>query len=306
MGIADLNAQIDVINSSSADLKGLGLAGAKKDRKRIITVELSRNGFYYEDKQTLSYIREQQQKGNLLILQGVISFTEDETTPTIDTYEGSNIDYVTSEVPKRYTIVFNNGIDFSEAIRGLNSFKGFNIALYDETGAKFMTRTKSGRVKGFGLGMFYASPYAGGNSPRQTVRYQIIDIGEEDRQVMIQNDKLDYSPSELDDVNDITLNIEPLVAGSSIIFQPLLGDRTTLVPNMEVDNLKVTVNGAAVVPSDIVYNGGKVELTLAAPLAATDIVTMQTFYALTGKNVILIGDTLYKSEVETAVVPAAP
>lgn len=310
MGIDELNEQIDVVSSSSGDLKGLGLAGSKKDRQRVVTLELTKKGFYYEDKQDLAYIREQQQKGNMIIVQGVISFTEEQTTPTIETYTGSNIDEVIAEVPKRYTAVFNNGIDFSEAVRGLNGFKKFNLALYDVTGAKFMTKTKSGRVKGFGLGNFYASPYSGGDGStgaKQTVTFQIIDISEEDRQVYIGSNKLDYSPDELDDVNDITLNISPLFTGPSLTFQPLLNDKTTLVPNINPQNLRITVDGLPVVPSAISYltTPGKVVATLPAPLANGDVVTMQTFAPTLGKNVILIDDILYKSGVETAIVPPA-
>lgn len=307
--LEELFAQLDVVNCTSGEMKGFGLAGCRKDRDRVVTVEITPSNFFYEEKQTLAYIREQQQKGKIIILQGVISFVEEDTQPTIETLPGSNIDVVAGEVPKKYTLTFNNGIDFSEALRQLNSQGRYNIALYDVKGSKFLTKTKSGKVKGFGMGMFYASPYMGSDgakSAKQTAKYQIIDITEEDRQVIITSDQLDYSPNELQDVNDITLNIEPIVAGSTITFKPLLLDRSHLVENLDVANLRLTVDGSPVVPTSVSYTTtpGKVVITVPTPLAAADVVTLQTHDATIGKNIILVEEILYKSQEETAIVSA--
>jgi hypothetical protein len=298
---------LGLVNCDAGDIAGFGFAGCKKDKNRIVTIELTKAGFNYEGK-SKTYIQAQQKLGNIIILQDVVSFETADSTPNYDTRPGSNLDRLAGETPGKTVVMFDNGMDFGNSLRDLISYGQYNLAAYDVSGAKYVIKTKSGKVKGISIAQIYVMPYKGSDgtvAPSTKMEFQYTDVSEETRQVRIDADSLDFSPSELTDVNDITLNIEPITAGTSIVFNPLLGDRTHQVPGITIANLKVSKttagNTTTITPTVIVYGPDSVTLTVPT-LASGDIVTIQTNDVVSLKNIILIEEILYKSKKETAIV----
>jgi hypothetical protein len=71
--LAELLASLNLLNCSASEMPGFGFAGCKRDKNRVVTIELTRAGFAYQGK-SKAYIRQEQLKGNIIILQGVVSF----------------------------------------------------------------------------------------------------------------------------------------------------------------------------------------------------------------------------------------
>jgi hypothetical protein len=305
MALADLLAQLDVVACDAGDVKGTGLAGCPFDWDRIETVEFSAKSFRYSDAQDLDYIKEQQQLGNLVIVKGYESFTQNTPDPNVNTVEGSGFKQVTGEMPTEFTGVLNNGVVNWKALRTLNGKDNYNVAFYDVAGNKIFTRTKGGEVKGFGLKMLFTGTYKGkeGNNPSmQTQLMQFSDLLEMERMVYITSNQLDFDPSDLDGANDVNIVIDPVsVAATTLTFKPTLLDRTHLVEGLTLANVLVKKDGVVVTPSGLTYANGKVDLTIAAANAGVYTVDLVSS-TLSNSTAINIGGVLYKSDIASVIV----
>ena len=305
MALADLLAQLDVVACDAGDVKGTGLAGCPFDWDRIETVEFSAKSFRYSDAQDLDYIKEQQQLGNLVIVKGYESFTQNTPDPNVNTVEGSGFKQVTGEMPTEFTGVLNNGVVNWKALRTLNGKDNYNVAFYDVAGNKIFTRTKGGEIKGFGLKMLFTGTYKGkeGNNPSmQTQLMQFSDLLEMERMVYITSNQLDFDPSDLDGANDVNIVIDPIIVGATtLIFKPTLLDRTHLVEGLTLANVLVKKDDVVVTPSGLSYLNGKVALTIAAATAGVYTVDLVSS-TLLNSIAINIGGVLYKSDIASVIV----
>jgi len=305
MAIADLLAQLDVVACDAGDVKGTGLAGCPFDWDRIETVEFSNKSFRYNDTQDLDYVKEQQQLGNLVIVKGYESFTQNTPEPNINTVEGSGFKQVTGEMPTEFSGVLNNGVINWKALRTLNGKDNWNASFYDVAGNKIFTRTKGGEVKGFGLKMLFTGTYKGkeGNNPSMyTQAMQFSDLLEMERMAWIASYNLDFDPSDLDGVNDVNIVIDPVaVAATTLTFKPTLLDRTHLVEGLTLPNVVLKKGGVVVVPSGLAYVNGKVVLTIAAATAGVYTVDLVSS-TLANSTAINIGGVLYKSDIASVIV----
>jgi len=305
MALSDLLAQLDVVACDAGDVKGTGLAGCPFDWDRIETVEFSAKSFRYSDAQDLEYVKEQQQLGNLVIVKGYESFTQNTPDPNVNTVEGSGFKQVTGEMPTEFTGVLNNGVVNWKALRTLNGKDNYNVAFYDVAGNKIFTRTKGGEVKGFGLKMLFTGTYKGkeGNNPSmQTQLMQFSDLLEMERMIYITSNQLDFDPSDLDGVNDVNIVIDPVsVAATSLTFKPTLLDRTHLVEGLTLSNVLVKKDDVVVTPSGLIYANGKVALTIAAASAGVYTVDLASS-TLANSIAINIGGVLYKSDIARVIV----
>jgi hypothetical protein len=306
MALIDLQAQINKVFCDAGNVGGTGLEGCPFDWDRIETLEFSNRSFRYEDEQDLDYIRKQQQLGNLIIVRGYESFTQNTPDPNINTVDGSGYKQVMGEMPTEFTGVLNNGVVNWKALRTLNGKDNWNVAFYDVSGNKIFTQTKAGAVKGFGLKMLFTGTYKGkeGNTPSSyTQMLQFSDLLEMERMAYITSEELDYDPSDLDGINDIRIDIAPLTVGATtLVFTPTLLDRTHLVEGLTLANVLVKKNGAVITPTLLTYVNEKVELTI-PPTVASDVFTIQLIDSLVPfSKAIIIAGVLYKAEENTVLV----
>ena len=305
MALSDLINVINKVDCSGGAVKGTGLAGCRVDRKRVVTLELTPRNYRYTDVPNLVYTRAGQAAGDIIILQGVVTFVDNTSDDNIITREGSGIKKVAGKNPYEFTATFDNGIPFHQALVALSSYGQYNMALYDVDGNKFLTQTKSGAVKGFTVGMLEAGKYMGQNgteSSSETLTFQLLDRAEMDtnRQVWIDADSLDFSPStDIDGVNETVITINPLATGAtSIIIFPLLSDKTHLVEGLLLADFRLTKNGTVLTPTAMTYNTSAKTVTFTvAALAAADVITVSL------DNIVLtLEGVLYKSNTATAIV----
>lgn len=300
-----LQTQINAINCGSKGNLGTGLAGCRIDRKRVTALGLLQKGFKFTEEITKDYMRTLQQEGKLIMLQGVVSFEDATADDNIITRAGSGIKVVAGKNPYEYTATFDNGINFHKALTSLSSFNAYDLILFDVDNSLFFTVTKQGLPKGFTLGMFENGKYMGANgtdASTQTIAMQLTERAEVDeRMSYVTTENLDFSYDELDGVNEVVVEINPIVtASTSIVVSALLQDKTHAVEGLLVADFKVTRNGNPLVPSAVAYNATtkKYTLTVTANTFA-DIVTVE----LNG-IILTLADVLYKSNTATAFVTA--
>jgi len=310
MALSDLLAQLNVVSCDAQGVLGTGLAPCPFDWDRIETAEFSSKNFRYEDAQDLEYVQEQQQLGNLIIVRGYESFTQNTPDPNINTVEGSGFKQVMGEMPTEFSAILNNGVLNWKALRSLNGKDKWNVALYDVNGNKIFTQTKSGAIKGFSLKMLFTGTYKGkeGNNPSNyTQMLQFADYTEMDRMQWIVSDNLDFDPTDLDGVNDVEITIDPVGAGDLVLtFAPYLLDKTHLLMGLTLPNVFVTKNGLQIIPTAIAYNLNinKVSVTISAAVE-DDVFTVDLRdSALSGSVAINIAGALYKSDTATVIATA--
>lgn len=300
-----LEDQINKVDCSGAGVLGTGLAGCRMDRKRVTALGLLKKGFVFAEEITKAYMRELQQDGTLIMLQGVVSFVDNTAEDTIVTREGSGEKVVAGKMPYEYAATFDNGINFHKALTTLSSNNAYDLVLFDVDNTLFGTAPKSGGFKGLTLGMFENGKYTGSNgtdAASQTVSFQLTQRIEWDMYAAwISNSELDFIYTELTGINEVAVSVDPIVTASlAIVVSAFLLDKTHPVEGLLVPDFSVTRNGAALVPSAIAYNSTTKKYTLTVTANTTaDIVTV----SLAG-TILTTLDVLYKSNTDTVVVTA--
>ncbi len=305
-----LTDQLNVVACSQGDLLGTGMEGCTFDWNRVATIELSQRGYAYTDEQNLANIKEGQQKGELIILQGIKSFALVPVDPNINTADGSGYKTVTGEMPYEYDVMFdNNGVNYWKALRMLNSKDRYNVAFYDIEGNKIFTQNKAGVVKGFSVKMLFVGQYKGkeGNNPAEVkMQIQLADFQEMERQTWISGDTLDFSAdSDLEGVNDVNLIASPLAASDTeLVVSALLLDKSHFVDGLLVSNFKIKKNGVAVVASAVVADASAKTYTFTIPAASAGTYTISTWDSTLGTYAIMNAGSglLYKSNIATVIV----
>jgi len=297
-----LETQINTINCGANGVLGTGLAGCRIDRKLVTALGLLQKGYVFTEEITKEYLRQLQQDGILIMLQGVVSFEDNTADDNIITRPGSGIKVVAGKNPYEYTVTFDNGVNFHKALTSLSGYGNYDLIAFDVENTMWLTQTKSGAPKGFTLGMFENGKYMGANgtdASSQTILLQIIDRAEVDeRMSWIESNELDFSYGELTGVNETLVTVDPIVAGTSIVVSVFLLDKTHPVEGLVFGDFAVTKNGGVNNPTVAAYSSTTKKYTLTVPaLLAADIVTV----SLNG-IVLTLADVLYKSNTATAVV----
>lgn len=298
----ELEDQINKVDCSGAGVIGTGLAGCRMDRQLVTALGLLKKGFVFAEEITKAHLRELQQDGTLIMLQGVVSFVDNTAEDAIVTREGSGIKKVAGKMPYEYTATFDNGINFHKALTSLSSYEAYDVIVFDVNNTMFGTTPKSGGIKGLTMGMFENGKYTGSNgtdSAAQTVTFQLINRIEWDLYAgWVANDELDFIYTELTGVNEVLVSVDPIEAASTTItVSAFLLDKSHTVDGLLTTDWELTRNGA-VLTQTVVQNPTTKEyvFTVTANTAA-DIVTARI------KNVVLTPlDVLYKSNTATAVV----
>lgn len=299
-----LEDQINKVDCSGAGVIGTGLAGCRIDRKRVTALGLLKKGFVFAEEITKAYLRELQQDGTLIMLQGVVSFADNTADDNIITREGSGIKVVAGKNPYEYTATFDNGINFHKALTSLSSYEAYDLILFDVDNTMFGTTPKTGGLKGLTLGMFENGKYMGSNgtdAASQTVSFQCINRIEWDMYAgWITNDFLDFVYTELTGINEVLVTVEPIAtASTTIVVDAYLLDKTHSVDGLLTTDFELTRNGTVLVQTVVQSPTTKKYTFTVTANTTADIVTVRL------KNTILTPlDVLYKSNTATVVVTA--
>lgn len=297
-----IETQLNKVDCSAGGILGTGLAGCKKDRKRVTALGLLQKGYKLTQVPDKDYMRQLQQDGILIMLQGVVAFADNTADDNIITREGSGIKVVAGKNPYEYSATFDNGINFHKALTTLSSYESYDLVLFDVDNTMFLTQTKAGYPKGFTLGMFENGKYMGSNgtdAASQTVAFQLINRYEIDLYMSwFDNSELDFAYGELTGVNEVLVTVDPVVAGTSIVVSAFLLDKTHPVEGLLPADFLVTKAGVQNVVSAAVYNASTKKYTLTVTaVTAADILEV----SLSG-IILSAADVLYKSNTATVIV----
>lgn len=269
-----LPINFNLVNCGAGGTYGSGLAGCRIDRKRIVALALLQKGTLITGDFDKDYFDDLVLSGKLLYFPNVVSFTDNTPEDNIDTAEGSGYKSVISKRPYEYTVVFNNGYKFQSAVTSASGYGNYDLILVDVDNQWWMTESLQGDAKGFSLTMHEGGNYKGQGSEKasETFTLQLANRLEVDVR-MGHVHPLDFDYNDVDGVNQTTLVIDPITAGTSVSFTAFLSDMSHAVLGLTPADVKVTVNGTPVNPSALVYNGNKATLTVAA-LTTGQIVTI--------------------------------
>lgn len=305
MALAD---QINVIECSASELLGTGQQACTFDWDRIRAIELSRKGYVYSDDLTLDNIHEAQQKEEIFIINGFETFAQIEAAPTISTSDGSGLESVDGEMPYKFEGTFKNkGMNFWKALRRFNSSGAYNIAFYDIKGNKVMTQSKGGLVQGFAVNMLFTDKYKGKEGNTAATFKITIQLGDDvsqmERATWVTGDSVDYSISDLDGYNDVSLTPSPLVvAATSLVVTAKLVDKSHFPAGMVLADFEIKRDGVAVVASAVVADENAKTYTFTIPAAVAGTYTVDTKNTF-GKKVVLIpaSGLLYRGQTGTVI-----
>jgi hypothetical protein len=296
-----LEDQINKVDCAGAGILGTGLAGCRIDRKRVTALGLLTKGFVFTQEITKEYLRDLQQAGTLIMLQGVVAFADNTADDNIIAREGSGIKKVAGKNPYEYMATFDNGLNFHKALTSLSSYQAYDLIVFDVDNTLFGTTPKTGGLKGLTLGMFENGKYTGSNgtdAAAQTVTFQCINRIEWDLYAgWVTNDELDFVYSELTGVNEVLITVDPALAGTSISVSAFLLDKTHPVEGLLFGDFKVVRNGVVSNPTVANYNATTKKYTLTVPaFVAADVLEVSL------NGIILTPlDVLYKSNTASVI-----
>lgn len=314
-------ALIDIVNSvncGAGDVLGTGTKNCKEDIKRVTTLGLVERGYKFADGDidTIAGLQLLQQKGKLIILQGVVEITDNTADDNIVTRAGSGEKVVAGKNPYEYNVMFDNGLAFHKALTTLRGHRQYDIVFFDSKGDVFFTQTKAGEFKGFTLGMFENGKYMmsnGADAASQSVSFQLINRLEFDERVSwIVSDNLDYNAEEdLDGYNDAIIELTAPVNGAavmSITVSTSADNHLVDIQGLEKTDFLLTVNGVTVAIDELTSNGnGSYTVDIAGThgtWATGEIVTLSLFDSINNTYIVNIDGVLYKSNTSSTVVVA--
>lgn len=301
--------QINVIECGAGELLGTGQLACTFDWNRIKAIELSKRDFVYANKLTLKEIHDLQQNEDIFIINGFDTFIQVEAAPTISTADGSGLESVDGEMPYKFEGTFKKkGMNFWKALRRFNSSGAYNIAFYDISGNKIMTQSKGRLIQGFTTNMLFTDKYKGqeGATPAQfklTIQLN-DDLTQMERATWVTGDSVDYSISDLDGYNDVSLTPSPLsVAATSLVVKALLVDKSHFAAGMITTDFVIKRNGIVVVHTGVVADENAKTYTFTIPAAVVGTYTVDTINAFLTKVVLLPATgLLYKGITGTVIV----
>lgn len=303
---------VNSVNCGASEILGTGLKNCKQDIKRVTTLGLIERGFKFDEARSfeLAYIQELQQKGQLVILQGVVELTDNTAEDTIITRAGSGEKIVAGKNPYEYNVMFDNGLAFHKALTALSGHRRFDLVMWDSKGDAIFTQTKAGEYKGFTLGMFENGKYTmsnGADASSQSVSFQMVNRLEFDERVSwITADNLDYNAQEdLDGVNDAVFAITAPTAGTSVLFtvKTLADNHQVSLSGLLKTDLLYAVDGVTTAITTLVEStteAGKYTLTVPA-FTTGKVLTLVTYDTVLLKNIINLDGVLYKSNVASTI-----
>ena len=256
-----------------------------------------------------TYLQGLVQAGKAIPLINAIGFVDNSADDTIqETQSGVKIKANLGRY--EFQLEYKKGEYFNKALSSLDSFGAYDIIIVDEAGSFLMTENKSGLAKGFKAGLFSPEKRKFNDATVATTKmltFQLLDRGEfDDRLVWLDASELDFSPDEVDGINDITAsyNVAPSDTDTTVIVDLVsAADSQTALEGLVDADFLVTVDGVTTATTwvESATVPGRYTGTLAA-LATNEVVIVQLYDSSANKNVIIKDDCLYRSNALTATV----
>jgi len=254
----------------------------------------------------LAYLQDLQQKGQVIILNGVVSFTDNTAENEVGTRESTGIKYGTMLPPYDFTFVFDNGVHFYKALTKLEGSKNYDMFVFDVKNDMFGALDRQGNFRGIDCQYIGVGSYKIGKENAQNLMVQLSRSDFDNNVAWIANENLDFTAEQdLDGYNDIDITLTaPANLATTLAFKVYAKSNNKLVPltGLAIADLLLKVDGVTVVPTLLASTvDGEYTLTSAA-YSTGDVVSLQLYDGVLNASIINLDGTMYKSNVATTVV----
>ena len=300
---------VNLIDCGLSATYGTGSIGCKALFRNVSSVWFTPKGFKFSKTEVLDedYVQQLQAEGNLIILKGVTTFTDNSEEMVTETEEDGTEGFVRKGKYK-FLMEFVNGLYYQQALNSLNSQSLYDISLVDSANNILGTLASDGSVKGFSTTMVQASKltFATGSArSKQGINVQLDDPDELDNDFSFISGKslAPYKPKNADGVNEVVLSYStaPANAATSLIVKAVLKQGGEAFKGALVPNFLYKVGGTTQVPTAVSEVDGVYTLTVTA-LATNGVLALSLYNSVDNRSGIVLGDAVYKSNTLAATV----
>lgn len=232
-----------------------------------------------------------------------------------DTFETSplGVEALTLRGLPKYMLTMKEGQYYYKEMAKLTGFGNLNWILGDVKGAWKFAVNSDGSLTGFTAGQTTAMmtvPATASETEKKSVVFQLTDRNQIDSSYLVVLASSLFPISDVKGVNGVNFTFEdanglvpPADGETTLKVKAVLSNGNSGgIEGMEVADFLYVNNGATIVVTGVVDDGnGFYTLTVPA-LSSSDIISLETFDGSVNKNVIILGDNLYRSNVLTATV----
>lgn len=300
---------LNSISCGATDVWGTGVKGCKFLFKKVVSVWLLPTGFEFDSAETFdaTYIQTLQAEGNLVILKGIRTFTDNTGDDTMDELEDGTKN-VARLALYEFACQFVNGVYYHMALHSLNSVGNFDAVFVDREGNVLGTQSANGKLKGFTVGYIQGMKFSWATDSqfqREGIMFQLLDRTEVDNTLYyIQQSNLGtYRPDRSDGINEAIVELTPTpAAGTSITAVVTRKQDGQPVTGLAYTDFLVTDEGATSNPTadDSEATGDGIYVLTIAAFTANDDLTCRLYDVANNNAVINKTGDLYKSNIAAA------
>lgn len=301
-----LGQLLNTITCGASDVLGTGLKGCRPFFQKVTAIWLTPAGFEYDSTLALDedYVSSLKAAGNLIVIRGVRTFTDNSGEDNIDELEDG-----TKQVARlglyEFALAFVNGLFFHSALHSLNSFGNYDITFIDRDGSILGTKASSGQMKGLTAGMVQGMKFSWATDTqgqREGLGVQLLERDELDSDfLLIQGSQLGFNPNKIEGINEVNLewSVAPINAATTVTVKATRKQDGAPFTGLPAANWLFKNNGVSeVVTGDDSAVAGTYVLVNAA-LSTNDIIELSMFDTGNIAVVTIVNDQ-YKSNTLTA------
>jgi hypothetical protein len=305
--MALLNTIYNLVSCGTAAVLGTGTKGCKQFLKKATSIWITPQGFKYDGASTLdeTYAQLEQAKGNLIILKGIKTFTDNSSDDVIETLEDGTEQVATLGLYK-FMATYINGLAFHAALHSLNSFGSYDVTFVDRDGNLLGTKASDGSLKGFSVGMLQGGRLAfptDAVGQKESISFQFTVRKELDSDyIYIQQSQLGtFQPQNLDGVNEVELAgaVPADLATTWVVTAKSKQNQNAWIGGLTGD-FELTRDGVVESQTVVESPNGTYTFTVAA-IGAAEVWAVRLYDTGNTREVILKDTDLYKSNTDSQI-----
>lgn len=310
--MATIGTILNLVQCGLTSVLGTGSTGCKQILKKATSIWITPDGFEFDSSETLddTYAQLLQAQGNLIVLKGIQTFTDNSSEDQIETLD-NGVKQVTTLGLYEFACTFINGLAFHAALTSLNSFGSYNILFVDRDGNILGTKATSGQLKGFSVGMLQGQRLmfpSDTTGQKEGIAFQFTERGELDTDyVYIDHSELgSFRPEKLEGINEVVLTYDsvPGDTDTTIVVNAKLKQNQQVWTGGLIGDFLFQVDGATVTPSGVVESPNGTYTATVSALSTNEVVTAALYDVANSRSVVDKGTDLYKSATITTTVTA--
>lgn len=252
-----------------------------------------------------AYIKTLQMAGQLVIIKGINTFTENGNDDAIETLE-DDTQILTNKGKYKFMATFANyGLYFNRALTSIEGKGGWRTAIVDKKGDVFLTRNDDLETFGFTTGMIRQTKLQVATNTVGTksgFEFQMLNRYELDEYyVRWANENLDFDPRLVEPVTQVWLSLVNAPADTDTVTTvKAVADRgrKVAITGINFDQFLNTIDGATENPTaddDEATGDGIYVLTNASAVSSNEVGALRLYDNANNSPIVDVGGVLYKS-----------